>query len=517
MDCNYIKDKLVDYIDGLLSNKEEKEIFNHLQNCENCRLECEELQSTIDYIVHNTKKIYISKGISLNTKTINKKTVRFTKTALIAALLSISLVVTVFAATDVLDFLKWWEKSSELYMNEWEKLIESGVGEKLNISAIDKDIRVTAEGVIADELNTLIILKVENLKEDIKLTPLKHNEFNYPISLSIDGDISADSIGDGLNYVNLYSKADNTIRLLLMTDPIKKNEGIIEVNITNLYSFINNNTEDIINIDGNWELSIPVNVIKSKNYDLKKTIDLYGMELIIDRVEIAATVTSINYRIKNNKEDNRIADKITFFIEYDSKVYDDSELTALYNFNKNKDGDIEGAAYLDSLYLQDPDNIDIIVETLRYKVENLQIYDIDTENIPQVLEYNGNYITIEDIVYNDDGTELIISEDNSNDREYLKTIFDIEEDNDKKLDRTIESLEWITMDNNGVIEDEDLKGKFWNNKMYNYFLNWKITVSNNDYNKQVHGNSEKLILKKLYIMGQDYIEFPNINIEVDLR
>lgn len=515
MDCNQVQDKLVDYIDRTLSDKEEKIIFNHLKTCENCRQEHEELQSTINYIVKNSNNIN-TKDISLHTKIVPKRNVRFTKTALIAALISISLVVTVFAATDAFDFLKWWEKSSEQYMSAWEKLIENGVGEKLDISVVDNDIKVTAEGVIADELNTLIILKIENLKENIKLTPLnRYNEFDAPLtSISIGGDISADSLWSGLNYVNLYSKDENTVRILLKTDPIKMDRGNIDINITSLTSAVDTNKDNVININGNWKFSIPINVIKSKMYNVNKAVDLSGMELIIESVEVAATVTSVNYTIKKDKNDNRAVEKITFLIENNSKTYDDSELTALYNFNENSDGSIEGTAFLDSIYLESPDSINLVVETLRYAVEDLKEYELNLENLPQVLEYNGSHITIEEILYNEDNVEIIVKEDDINGRDYIRTIFDIKENYESGPNRGIESLEWILMDENGVYEESD---EFWNNKISPYFLKWKITIPYSYYNKNVYGSTQDLVPEKFYINGQDYIDYPNMNIDIDLR
>ena len=48
--------------------------------------------------------------------------------------------------TDSLEvFLQWWKKDSEKQLQLGKKLLNKGVGQKLNISVIDKDIKVTAE------------------------------------------------------------------------------------------------------------------------------------------------------------------------------------------------------------------------------------------------------------------------------------------------------------------------------------------------------------------------------------
>ena len=161
MNCKDMEERLITYIDGELSPEENMRVKEHLENCSTCMEEYEKLKSTIDYVTDNSNYIDTSKAIELDLNIKRRKRVkRFTRTGLIAIALSLLLVVTA-VATDLFGLMEGWKKHSEITESAWEQLILNGVGQKLDISTTDKDIKITAEGVISDELNTIILLKVE--------------------------------------------------------------------------------------------------------------------------------------------------------------------------------------------------------------------------------------------------------------------------------------------------------------------------------------------------------------------
>lgn len=113
MDCNLIKEKLIDYIDSLLDSKETEEIEKHLQECKECKREYGELANTIKYVEDKEKNIKIPKDIKIN---INNNSPRKAKksmvrTGIIAITLSLIFMVTAIAA-EVFEFPKWWKESS---------------------------------------------------------------------------------------------------------------------------------------------------------------------------------------------------------------------------------------------------------------------------------------------------------------------------------------------------------------------------------------------------------------------
>ena len=283
MDCNLVKDKLLDYIDDNLNREEMANIRKHLKVCQECSREYAHMESTINYIIDASNKIDTSMELNLNPNIDKKKVVgRFTGMGLVAVVLSLILAVTVFA-TDILDFLKWWEKYSQREMSAWEDLIENGVGQKLvAMSVTDKGIRVTAEGIIADDINTIILLKIEDLNGNIRFIPYRGDSSNLS-SISVGGDVrkSFENLPVLVNYSPLYEEDENTIKLMVYTEPLDKDEGIVEININKLISFINESEESIVEVRGNWKLAIPAKKLPSKVYYVDEEIDLDGNELVI--------------------------------------------------------------------------------------------------------------------------------------------------------------------------------------------------------------------------------------------
>ncbi len=524
MDCNHVKDLLIDYIDGLLTEEEERKVSLHLDNCEGCWQEYNELIETIEYVTDKSNNILTDRELNLNTKDVPiKRPIRVRRTILIAAILSIMLVATAFA-TDVFDFLKFWEKTSQPYISAWEDLIDNGVGQKLDISVVDKDIKITAEGVIADDLNTLVFLRIENLNEDVILTPRGEWKGDLPKpSVSIGGDVRDYGISYSrvtgkeyqtptfVNFVNLYAEAENTMRVLLKLEPMTKEEGIINIKIDHLISFRNPDKNSIKNISGDWELNIPAQVIKSKTYEVNKEVDFYEGKLLVENITIAPTVTQIDYRLRGIEENKMIIDHVRFHIEDEERVYNNSRITSLYQSSeRNRDGEILDSVFLDSMYYKVPDTIDFVVDALTYHIVDWGIYEIERDNLPQKIKYKDSKITIEDIIYKENSTELIISEDLDKDSNIMGTNYDVSIVDHKLVYVYAQYKEWVTKDDKGIVEEsEDIT---WNNKMYTQNQGLKLIIE-----KRNESDDIELIPEYLYIKSQDYIDYPDTKIEIDLR
>lgn len=521
MNCNLIKDKLLDYIDGELNNEEERKIKEHLENCLECSNEYMELKSAINHLIYKLEKVDSSKEMDLDLKINKIKPIRkITRTGLIAVALSLILVVSVFG-TEMIGFMEWWKKSSEDKMLAWEQLIENGVGEKLDISVIDKDIKLTAEGIIADEINTVIILKIEDLKNSIRFTPASFKT-KMTDSIRIDGDISRirEDIPPMLDYINLYSEEENAIRIMLKSEPMTKDEGNIEIYVSKLQSMINKDIESIVEVNGNWKLEIPAKKIKSQSYEINEVIDVDGNDLIIEKITLAPTATNIVYKFKeHNKDKGYIVNNISFVIKHNSKTYGYSKLSSVQNPFKDTSGYCIGNMPLESLYLENPEEIQLVVETFRYTtVSNGKYYDIKINKLPQAIKYNGSNITIKNVIFNEDSTELIIKEDTRKNRKYVKSIIEIKAKDNYYTRQFTTYTEFETRDNKGIVRDLENKG--WNNKMYNLILEQKITLENDNFKRQLMNSKNtnyELIPNKIYIKGQEFIKHPNIKKNIKLK
>lgn len=537
MNCEFVKESLLDYIDGNLESKNIELIEEHLDTCYDCKAEYLDLKSAIDHITDNSRRINTEEDIKLDTKINKRHFKRIARTGLIAAAFSLMFVITAFA-TDIFGFLEYWKKSSEVTLSAWEQLIENGVGQKLDISATDNDIKITAEGVISDEINTIILLKIEDLNGKERYVPDIYDD-NRERSILLDGDIL------GLeHYVQgfplwkreaLYYEDENTVGLMISTNPITKDEGNINIQINELTPFYSDKSiEDREIIHGKWNISIPVEQIESKIYAVNRNIDLDGNNLIINKVILAPTTTVIDYTLDgfNKREDYLIGD-ITFLIKSGFKVYEKSELSYSLNGISYDDFVSEGAFHLQSLYLENPKDIDLIINTYDYKKRGFGIYDIDYDNLPQTLEYKGSKIVIEEMIEEDDGISLIIKEDDSKDRDFYGTDFYFNVmgtrtfmDGDKEV--TIKSsfdipsgyIDFETRDSKNRKVNLEKEDK-WKDEFHTYVLKHKLTIDR-DYliNRGMDEESIKddvLKPRQLYVEGPYYMKFPNMKVNIKLN
>lgn len=540
MDCKDIQEKLIDYIDECLVKNEIIMIEEHLKTCSECKNEHEELKSTINCLLYKSKMIDTNKSINLDAKMNKKSFRRVTRTGLIAIALSLIFIVTAFA-TDIFGFLEYWKKSSERPLSAWEQLIDNGVGQRLDISAINQDIKITAEGVIADEINTIILLKIEDLSGNERYVPdmFDIKDGRHPILLG--GDISdVEYYNDGIPPIwrntPLYSEEENTIKLMVGTNPISKDEGNIDIHINRLTRFYQPDITSIEEreiISGNWDISIPVKQVESKTYMVNRDIDIDGNKLTINKVILAPTTTVIDYTLEkfNKKEDYLIGD-LTFLVKLGSKVFDRAELS--YSLNgitydyETKDGDF----HIQSLYLEDPKDIDLIVNTYSYKQRGYDIYDIDYDNLPQTIDYKGNKIVIEEMIKNEDELSLIIKEDDSKNREYYENRFYfnvigpktfIDEGKRITLKHSYTSystsIDSETRDSNGKKVDLS-KEDGWKDEFYTYVFKHKLTINKDGLIRM--GMDEKdvkdaLKPRQLYVEGPYYKKFPNLKTNIKLK
>lgn len=538
MDCKDVQERIIDYIEGDLDAKEQKLIEEHIEICSQCEKEFLELKATIEYIIDEANLINVENNIKLSPKITNKSFKKVTRTGLIAIALSFILVVTAFAA-EVLGFFDYWKKSSEIPMNAWMQLIDNGVGQKLDISVTDGGIKVTAEGVISDEKNTIVLLKIEDLNGKERYVPDIFEE-KYGDSISLSGDIA------GMEYFTrgyplwrrtpLYSEDENIVRLMVGTNPIEGNEGNIGIHINRLTRFYSPDIESIEDreiIHGNWDISIPVKQIQSKTYIVNKDIDLDGNKLTINKVIVAPTATVIDYTIdKFNRKNNYFIGNITFSIKYNSKIYERSELSTNLDGISYGYGVEDSTFHIESLYNEDPSNLEIILNSYNYKKIGFEIFDIDYDHLPQTIDYKSSQMVIEEVIKEDDSISLIIREDESKGREHYETDFYFSiigpktfMDKDKKIiikhSYTSYStyIEWETRDSKGRKVDLSKEDR-WKDEFYQYAFKYKLTMNKDSLIRM--GMDEKDIEHisppgQLYAEGPYYIKFPNIKVNIKLK
>lgn len=505
MNCELVKEKLVDYIEKSLSNEEMLEIKNHLVKCNECMMELEELKDTIKIIEEKGENISIpvdfqdrvmEKMLKQN-KPIKKK--RRMRTGLIAAILSLVFVVTAFA-TDGLDFLKWWQNDSIKQLQAMNKLLDSGVGDRVNIVAEDKGIVITVEGVVADELNTMLLLKVEDKKDNTMYVP------TFSEGIKVKGVFNTREGARSLNGVNnLYLKKGESPRVILHMDSIVDDETVIKLNINKLQTLMNKDEKDFKYIEGNWDFNIPVRKCTSKKvYDVNKEMNVDGNKILIKKIELYPTSTQLNYSYRRyNQKDNYDINFISLAIKYKGKTIDHNILGGIFSGLSDSNG-LEGETIpLDTLYFDNPKKIKVVVTGYNKTTWGQHRYDIDLDNLPQTIDYKGNDITIEKVDIGENLTELIVKEEEN--RSYQNVEMNVRVEYNPHTWVNTEYLEYYITNSKGKRINEYDEDFSWYDSIY-HITKRKLIVTTHegieDYLEE-EGYSNRFVPVKFYINGED--------------
>ena len=255
---------------------------------------------------------------------------------------------------------------------------------------------------------------------------------------------------------------------------------------------------------------------------MDEVIDLDGNEVRIKKITLAPTETNIEYEFETfNAEKKYFLNSLSFLVERGRKVYGKSNIGISYNSYHNGYGTVKGMTSLESLYLEDPSEIKLIVEEYRYSNKILtskgdKRYNIDFDNLPQVIEYNDSKITIEDIIYEEDIAEIIIKEDDGKDRKYVRTDMHMEYDLGERGTVYFYSNDMESEFRNDRGKVVNLEDKLYNEKTYNFIIRQKIRI-NRDKDLEYSIADDMIKQGVFYIQGQRFIEFPNKKIIIKLK
>ena len=260
-------------------------------------------------------------------------------------------------------------------------------------------------------------------------------------------------------------------------------------------------------------MEIQAEKLESYKYKVDKEISVDGNKIKIKNITLAPTETNIDYEFKAyNEEEEYYLNTLDFSIEHKEKIYGMSKLGFSYNMAFGGAFTRESRS-LETLYLENPDSITLILDLYDYDRREKIAYDIDRDNLPQELEYKGSTITIESIRNTEEGTEIRIKEDESEDREYIRTNMYVE--TQLKGDNT-QQPSYTAYANFGVTrKNEKIK------KQKIEILSELILPRANKMGLDLEGTKEEIeqILnpQKIYIEGQAYTVEPDKRIEIKLK
>lgn len=446
MNCNQVIENAVDYLEGNLLVNDQREIIDHLENCEKCRLEISRMGEAISYLCLNSGNIGIPDNLIDKLKGSvlihNKRTRPFSKrlALLVASIAILSLfVITAFATDGFKGLISWIRDSAIKESQSIQRLVENGYGQQMNLIAQDKNIIITIERVVADDINTIIVMSVENTVDDKQYIPY----FNEGVIVKGDFDFPHPDYTNPLGgVVTLDSHSPSKYMYIINMDPLRSEESIISFDINELMTLEGGNQGFL---KGHWGFEIPVTKYPSFSYKLNHQMNMDGIDITFEEIVVAPTATVVKYNYKNNKSfDITGIDNMSLLsngIEYGPRAIG----------SDSYGGDSKGWNYtirqFEPMYFDSPKNIEIRIGSYNAYITKFHGYELDkNKELPQKFDYMGSTFTIESITVDENGTRLII-EETSNARLYDSSKITIVPEGDISV-RSQEKWEQFIIDKN---------------------------------------------------------------------
>jgi hypothetical protein len=397
MKCDEIRQSFMDYLGGSFSTEEEKNIIDHLEVCKECREELAELKRLVNEINQGSESINVPEDFMKNIRAralkIDLQAAKIKRRPLrvlfIAAVILTMSVITVFAVRDpIMELIKRVSPESRI-----NNIVDKGMGDRLNISKIDKDIKITITDVVADDIQTLISFKIEDLKSG------KEYRVKYDDGIDIK-ERWVPQIND--TTVKMYNSIFNTEgKGTLTLYPIDTDKKTINLAFIRLETNTGGAKEVI---QGNWNFEIPIKKYSGKSYDIKASIKVDDYVIFFNRITISPTLTTLYFNHSSGYNRNEQISGLE-----DMRIIAKGKEYKPYNFGNGYStiGYGDNEMTFDSMYFDNPKDIQIKLSRIGTSITEEKpkefVIRIDGTS-PQEFEYLGTKLYIDNLKVGEDIT-----------------------------------------------------------------------------------------------------------------
>lgn len=435
MVCKNIQELFIDHLEGKLDETRRPEFEQHVESCEQCKLELKELEQIIASLESEQDAIQIPDNFMVNVRqavtTTQKQRRKIDRrpamTGLVAALFLMLFVGTAVATNGFASFMEWWKDFGDKQNEQMKNYVQHGLGDYVNIEAESNGIKITVTSVVADDIQTLIYYEIENKQKENKYM------INYNEGLHI---VNQGDIWSGReepfdppvhHHLSLYSESDHVYKGRLGTAPLTRDEGTIQLELSKIQKVIDTadglpipGPENNEFIEGEWHFDIPVKKHPAIVHELHTETEIEGNPVIFDKLTVAPTITVLSYRYRNENPDRRMDFVTIASLESKGKhVYGDPLGVGSFGGSGGYEGGWnKSEATFESLYLEKPTDVHVHIGSASFTIKEQADFAIDvSKTFPQTFEYLGTSISIENIEVGQP-TKITLSEELNANRVY---------------------------------------------------------------------------------------------------
>ncbi|KQU63641.1 hypothetical protein ASG66_04355 [Bacillus sp. Leaf406] len=410
----------VDYLERSIERTEKVAFEMHIHQCPGCQEDLATFQETLLELREFFERSHVPEGFRLKLdglidtelETRKKKNNKRKRTGIIALVVAFLLLFTGFM-TDGFASIYYtyadWKNDEDPLLREF---YQSGIGERLNLTAEDNGVKITIKTAIADEIQTLVYYEIEDMEKDRRLMVDTENGFTIENQIDfLNGEGRGIFMEEGKNEegnggkTNVY---EGTFSLPPIVDDTK--DAFIKLNLNQLISvppdmstpfdIYELNSEGLEMTSGDWSFDIPVEKHESKVMKLKQGIEVEGLPVRLDELIIAPTTTALKYSIPEGEEEEPALP--TFQLLFNSiKTREGAALVNWYSWPVylENDNDSWGSYQQNftSLYFDELEEPELVLSSLQVHVPERFEFKIDpAKSFPQVHEYGGGTIVVEE-------------------------------------------------------------------------------------------------------------------------
>ena len=405
MNCEVNSELLEKYIFGDLEEKKSKEISDHIEHCEKCRIEYKEQKECIDKI----KAVYAAieaEGNIVETKKFltRKPEIRRRSGFKILLVASIFLLILSISLSPIMakvienipNLIKYFSSNDKGIINS----LENGFGQQIEIGDSKKGVNFKVHNIISDQNRTIVLFSIK-LDDDVQFDQGQisrifiKNQFGeeIPIHTTSYSYSKEENIFTGNIIAEELSVSDETLTI-----------GFKEVKLTK-------NEEMKLDIDlekdlGNQEMDLGIKGIKS---------------FMIQSIKNLGEIIEIKYEVRFENSNSEIIDPA---IKILSKSGDDIQMGVMQSLLKNGTGFSETARFnvkdislSDLLTVVEYNTLDQMISSsweVSFDVDVEKAKNYTLEKLIQKKEtINGVEVYIDKIVATPSQTKLYIQVDNT--------------------------------------------------------------------------------------------------------